>query len=155
MWFRLSPNLSNKATNETSVLNKYNAQPTSHAVLLYKLKTLTNLHVRPFITTFNPSLPLFSNIIKRHYNLLLCKQVFPHLYLLWLSDALLTSMIYLLQLNFLLTRLIPTHNSVSALSVAEKIAPPANDMQLIPIAKVHSKRDSVRKAREAFLISKG
>ena len=31
----------------------------------------------------------------------------------------------------------------------------ANDMQLIPIEKVHSKRDSVRKAREAFLISKG
>ena len=30
-----------------------------------------------------------------------------------------------------------------------------NDMQLIPIEKVHSKRDSVRKAREAFLISKG
>ena len=31
----------------------------------------------------------------------------------------------------------------------------ANDMQLIPLEKVHSKRDSVRKAREAFLISKG
>ena len=31
----------------------------------------------------------------------------------------------------------------------------ANDMQLIPIEKVHSKRDSVRKAREAFLICKG
>ena len=28
-------------------------------------------------------------------------------------------------------------------------------MQLIPIEKVHSKRDSVRKSREAFLISKG
>ena len=31
----------------------------------------------------------------------------------------------------------------------------ANDMQLIPIEKVFSNRDSVRKAREAFLISKG
>ena len=31
----------------------------------------------------------------------------------------------------------------------------ANDMQLIPIEKVFSNRDSARKAREAFLISKG
>ena len=31
----------------------------------------------------------------------------------------------------------------------------ATDMQLIPIEKVFSNRDSVRKAREAFLISKG
>ena len=31
----------------------------------------------------------------------------------------------------------------------------ANDMQLIPIEKVFSNRDSVRKAREAFFISKG
>ena len=31
----------------------------------------------------------------------------------------------------------------------------ANDMQLIPIEKVFSNRDSVRKAREACLISKG
>ena len=31
----------------------------------------------------------------------------------------------------------------------------ANDMQLIPIEKVYSNRDSIRKAREAFLISKG
>ena len=38
---------------------------------------------RPFITTFNPSLPHISNIIKKHYNLLLssnrCKNVFQHL----------------------------------------------------------------------------
>ena len=37
----------------------------------------------PFITTFNPSLPHISNIIKKHYNLLLssnrCKKVFQHL----------------------------------------------------------------------------
>ena len=31
----------------------------------------------------------------------------------------------------------------------------ANDMQLIPIEKVFSNRDSIRKAREAFLILKG
>jgi len=31
----------------------------------------------------------------------------------------------------------------------------ANDMQLIPIAKVFSNRGSIRKAREAFLIQKG
>ena len=31
----------------------------------------------------------------------------------------------------------------------------ANDMQLIPIEKVFSDRDSIRKAREAFLILKG
>ena len=30
----------------------------------------------------------------------------------------------------------------------------ANDMQLIPIEKVYSNRDSIRKARKAFLISK-
>ena len=37
----------------------------------------------PFITTFNPSLPQISNIIKKHYNLLFssnrCKKVFQHL----------------------------------------------------------------------------
>ena len=37
----------------------------------------------PFITTFNPSFPHISNIIKKHYNLLLssnrCKKVFQHL----------------------------------------------------------------------------
>ena len=36
----------------------------------------------PFITTFNPSLPHISNIIKKHYHLLLssdrCKKVFPN-----------------------------------------------------------------------------
>ena len=31
----------------------------------------------------------------------------------------------------------------------------ANDMQLIPIEKIFSNRDSLRKAREAFLILKG
>ena len=31
----------------------------------------------------------------------------------------------------------------------------ANDMQLIPIEKVYSNRDLIRKAREAFLILKG
>ena len=37
----------------------------------------------PFITTFNPSLPHISNIIKKHYHLLRssdrCKKVFPNL----------------------------------------------------------------------------
>ena len=31
----------------------------------------------------------------------------------------------------------------------------ANDMQLIPIEKIFANRDSIRKAKEAFLISKG
>jgi len=31
----------------------------------------------------------------------------------------------------------------------------ANDMQLIPIAKIFSNQDSIYKAREAFLIQKG
>ena len=31
----------------------------------------------------------------------------------------------------------------------------ANDMPLIPIEKIFSNRDSIRKAREAFLIQKG
>ena len=39
----------------------------------------------PFITSFNPSLPRISNIIKKHYNLLLssnrCKNVFSAIYL--------------------------------------------------------------------------
>ena len=33
--------------------------------------------------------------------------------------------------------------------------PTANDMQVIPIEKIFSNRDSIRKAKEAFLISKG
>ena len=35
------------------------------------------------------------------------------------------------------------------------IHPPPNDMILIPIEKIFSNRDSIRKAREAFLIQKG
>ena len=31
----------------------------------------------------------------------------------------------------------------------------ANDMQLVPIEKIFSNRDSIRKAREAFVIQKG
>ena len=31
----------------------------------------------------------------------------------------------------------------------------ANDMQLIPIKKISSNQDSIRKARQAFLIQKG
>ena len=54
----------------------------------------------PFITNFNPSLPHISNIIKKHYHLLLssdrCKKVFPHL-----PEDLLTYVIYWFQLNFL------------------------------------------------------
>ena len=30
-----------------------------------------------------------------------------------------------------------------------------NDIELIPLELIHSNRDSIRKAREAFLISKG
>ena len=39
--------------------------------------------------------------------------------------------------------------------IAVSFENPANDMQLIPIEKVFSGRDSIRKAREAFLILKG
>ena len=57
----------------------------------------------PFITTFNPSisLPHICNIIKRHYNycsLLTAANRFFFIYLLWPSDALLTSVIYLFTL---------------------------------------------------------
>ena len=57
----------------------------------------------PFITTFNPSLPHISNIIEKHYNLMLssnrCKKVFQHLPVvafrrsLNLSDLLVTAKI--------------------------------------------------------------
>ena len=57
-------------------------------------------------------------------------------------------------------RTIDNHNTKSKPTTAAEhflTAPnhTANDMQLIPIKKVYSNRDSIRKAREAFLISKG
>ena len=199
----------------------------------------------PFITTFNPSLPHISNIIKRHYNLLLssdrCKQVFPHLPVVAfrrssnLRDLLVTAklssnstnphpqlpsgsfrcgkncatcpyishgltndtffstgqthpiksnlicetknLIYMIQCNRCNLqyigetkrrlkdrfnehrRTIDNPNAISKpTTAAEHFLTTPNhtaDMQLIPIVKVHSKRDSVRKAREAFLICKG
>ena len=88
----------------------------------------------PFITTFNPSLPHISNTLKditTYCSLLTAANRLFLIYLLWPSDALLTSVIYLLQLNFLLTRLIPIHNSLPALSVAEKIAPLARTFLMV------------------------
>ena len=56
-------------------------------------------------------------------------------------------------------RIIDNPNAISKPTTAAEhfLAPnhTANDMQLTPIEKVHYKRDSVRKAREACLISKG
>ena len=90
----------------------------------------------PFITTFNPSLPHISNIIKKHYHLLRssdrCKKVFP-ICLLWPSGDLLTPVTYWFRLNFLLTRLIPTHNSLPAPIVAVKIVPLAHTFPMVSL----------------------
>ena len=90
----------------------------------------------PFITTFNPSLSHISNIIKKHYHLLFssgrCKKVFPNLPV-WPSDDPLTYVAYWFRLNFLLTRLIPTHNSLPAAIVAVKIAPLAHTFPMVSL----------------------
>ena len=57
-------------------------------------------------------------------------------------------------------RTIDNPDAKSALTTAAKhfLSSPnhtTNDMQLIPIEKIFSNRDSIRKAREAFLIQKG
>ena len=197
----------------------------------------------PFITTFNPSLPYISNIIKKHYNLLLssnrCKKVFQHLPVvafrrsLNLRDLLVTAkissnsanphlpsgsfrcgkncstcpyishgltsytfsstgetrsiksnltcdtknLIYMIQCNRCNLqyigetkrrlkdrfnehrRTIDNANTKSKPTTAAEhflsSNHTANDMQLIPIEKIFSNRDSIRKAREAFVIQKG
>ena len=198
----------------------------------------------PFITTFNPSLPHISNIIKKHYNLLLssnrCKKVFQHLPVVAfrrspnLRDLLVTAklssnsakpqlpsgsfrcgrncatcpyishglttytffstgetrpiksnltcdtknLIYIIQCNRCNLqyigetkrrlkdrfnehrRTIDNPNAKSKPTTAAEhflssTNHTANDMQLIPIEKISSNRDSIRKAREAFLIQKG
>ena len=200
----------------------------------------------PFITNFNPSLPHISNIIKKHYHLLLssdrCKKVFPHLPVVafrrspnlrdllvsaklssnstnphpqlpsgsyrcgkncatcpYISDGLTNytffstgetrsiksnltcetkNLIYMIQCNRCNLQYIgetkrrlkdrfnehrrtidnPNTKSKPTTAAEHFLTAPnhtANDMQLIPIEKVFSNRDSVRKAREAFLISKG
>ena len=197
-----------------------------------------------FITTFNPSLPHISNIIKKHYNLLLssnrCKKVFQHLPVVAfrrspnLRDLLVTAklssnsanpqlppgsfrcgkncatcpyishglttytffstgetlpiksnltcdtknLIYIIQCNRCNLqyigetkrrlkdrfnehrRTIDNPNAKSEPTTAAKhfLSSPnhtANDMQLIAIDKIFSNPDSIRKAREAFLIQKG
>ena len=198
----------------------------------------------PFITTFNPSLPHISNIIKKHHNLLLssnrCKKVFQHLPVVAfrrspnLRDLLVTAklssnsakpqlpsgsfrcgrncatcpyishglttytffstgetrpiksnltcdtknLIYIIQCNRCNLqyigetkrrlkdrfnehrRTIDNPNTKSKPTTAAEhflssTNHTANDMQLIPIEKISSNRDSIRKAREAFLIQKG
>ena len=65
----------------TSSTNKYDAPPTSPVNSLYKPDVNKPKRI-PFITTFNPSLPHVSLIVKKHFNLLLssnrCKSVFQH-----------------------------------------------------------------------------
>ena len=199
-------------------------------------------HFRPFITTSNPSLPHISNIIKKHYNLLLssnrCKKVFQHLpvvafrHSLNLRDLLVIAKIssnsanpqlpsdsfrcgkncstcpyfsygltsytfsstgetrpiksnltcdtknlsYIIQCNCCNLqftgetkrrlkyrfnehlRTIDNPNTKSKPNTAAEhflsSNHTANDMQLIPIEKIFSNRDSIRKAREAFFNSK-
>ena len=198
----------------------------------------------PFITTFNPSLPHISNIIKKHFNLLLssnrCKSVFQHPPVVAfrrspnLRDLLVTAklpsnsanpqlpcgsfrcgkncatcpyishglttytffstgetrpvkfnltcetknLIYMIQCNRCNLQYIgetkrrlkdrfnehrrtvdnPNNKSKSTTAAEHFLSSPnhtANDMILIPIEKIFSNRDSIRKAREAFLIQKG
>ena len=198
----------------------------------------------PFITTFNPSLPHISHIIKKHFNLLLssnrCKSVFqyppvvafrrsPNLRDLlvttklpsnsanpqlpcgsfrcgkncatcpYISHGLTTytffstgetrsikfnltcetkNLIYMIQCNRCNLQYIgetkrrlkdrfnehrrtidnPNNKSKPTTAAEHFLSSPnhiANDMILIPIEKIFSNRDSIRKAREAFLIQKG
>ena len=198
----------------------------------------------PFITTFNPSLPHISHIIKKHFNLLLssnrCKNVFQHLPVVAfrrspnLRDLLVTAklpfnsanpqlsfgsfrcgkncatcpciphgltsytffstgetrpiksnltcetknLIYMIQCNRCNVQYIgetkrrlkdrfnehrrtidnPNNKSKPTTAAEHFLSSPnhtANDMLLIPIEKIFSNRDSIRKAREAFLIQKG
>ena len=198
----------------------------------------------PFITKFNPSLPHISNIIKKHYNLLLssnrCKKVFQHLPVVAfrrspnLRDLLVTAklssnsanpqltpgsfrygkncatcpyishglatytffstgetlpiksnltcdtkiLIYIIQCNRCNLQYIgetkrrlkdrfnehhrtmdnPNAKSEPTTAAKHFLSSPnhtANDMQLIAIEKIFSNRDSIPKAREAFLIQKG
>ena len=198
----------------------------------------------PFITTFNPSLPHISHIIKKHFNLLLssnrCKSVFQHPPVVAfrrspnLRDLLVTAklpfnstnpqlpsgsfrcgkncatcpyisyglttytffstgetrpiksnltcetknLIYTIQCNRCNLQYIgetkrrfkdrfnehrrtidnPNNKSKPTTAAEHFLSSPnhtANDMLLIPIEKVFSNRDSIRKAREAFLIQKG
>ena len=187
----------------------------------------------PFITTFNPSLPHISHMIKKHFNLLLssnrCKSVFQHLPVVAfrrspnLRDLLVTAklpfnstnrqlpsgsfrcgkncatcpyishglntytflstgetrpiksnltcetknLIYMIQCNRCLKDRFNEHrrtidnpnNKPKPTTAAEHfLSSPnhtANDMLLIAIEKIFSKRGSIRKAREAFLIQKG
>ena len=197
-----------------------------------------------FITTFNPSLPHISHIIKKHFNLLLssnqCKNVFQHLPVVAfrrspnLRDLLVTvklpsnsanpqlsfgsfrcgknfatcpyiphgltsytffstgetrpiksnltcetkNLIYMIQCNRCNLQYIgetkrrlkdrfnehrrtidnPNNKSKPTTAAEHFLSSPnhtANDMLLIPIEKIFSNRDSIRKAREAFLIQKG
>ena len=76
----------------------------------------------PFITTFNPSLPHISNIVKKHYNLLFssnrCKKVFHHLPVVAFRRS--TFVTYLSQLNSLLT--LPNPNFLLVPSVVAETA---------------------------------
>ena len=135
----------------------------------------------PFITTFNPSLPHISNIIKNHHNLLLssncCKKVFQHLPVVAfrrspnLRDLLVTAKLCSNSANLQLPPgsfrcgkncatcpYNPDVKSEPTTAARHFLSSPnhtANDMQLIAIEKIFSNRDSIRKAREAFLIQKG
>ena len=198
----------------------------------------------PFITTFNPSLPHISHIIKKHFNLLLsshrCKSVFQHPPVVAfrrspnLRDLLVTAklpfnsthpqlpsgsfrcgkncatcpyichglttytffstgetrpiksnltcetknLIYMIQCNRCNLQYIgetkrrlkdrfnehrrtidnPNNKSKPTTAAEHFLSSPnhtANDMLLIPIEKIFSNRDFIRKAREAYLIQKG
>ena len=200
----------------------------------------------PFILTFNPSLPRISNIIRKHYHLLLsserCKKAFKHLPVVafrrcpnlrdllvsaklpsnstnpnpqlpcgsfrcgkncatcpYISDGIIgytffstgetrtiksnltcdtKNLIYMIQCNRCNLQYIgetkrhlkdrfnehrhtidnPNTKSKPTTAAEQLLSSPnytTNDMQLIPIEKIFSNQDSIRKAKEAFLISKG
>ena len=71
----------NGVTTVTSSTNKYDAADIPRQLTL-QTKDIDKRKRIPFITTFNPSLPHISHIIKKHFNLLLssnrCKSVFQH-----------------------------------------------------------------------------
>ena len=68
---QLTTYLLKRGYNRNFFTKQIRRSPTSPADLLFTNQRLQQPKRTPFITTFNPSLPHISNIIKKHYNLLL------------------------------------------------------------------------------------
>ena len=67
----LTSYLLRRGYNRNFVTKQIQRAPDIPRILTLQNKTVNKLTSIPFIITFSPSLPHISNIIKRHYNLLL------------------------------------------------------------------------------------